>query len=108
MDELKKRKLAEMDEMKKSAYTNALRALSETGTSPTAPPVQVAETKDVITDFLKKRGYKNREELPPMESAMGGRGFDPYDLEKLKEEEEMRVAGRIFTPGQGWKTLPKG
>jgi hypothetical protein len=105
MDDYKKKRIM-MDDPSKMAYTNALRSLAETGGSPTMPP-QVADTKDVITDFLKKRGYKNREEIPPMESAMGGRGIDPYDLEKLKEEEEMRVAGRIFTPGQGWKPGPR-
>lgn len=92
------------EEMKRTAYLEALRKMAGMGST---PPAQVADTGGVISDFIKKqrgRGGGLMEPSPTMDSAMSE---DPYDLlRKQKERDEM--AGRIFTPGQGWKTLPRG
>lgn len=90
------------DELKKQMYLKALENLS--GQQSPTPQAQVADTGGVIADFIKKRrGGKLMEHAPALDQASN----DPYDLLKLKEEEN-KQAGRIFTPGQGWKTLPRG
>jgi hypothetical protein len=72
---------------------------------------QVADTSDIIRDFIKKGRPKMQDPMMPSEQAFGGMGSmgeDPYDLQKLKDEEDMKVAGRLFNPRTGWQTLPKG
>lgn len=89
------------EEMKKNAYLEALRKMAGMGSMPTP---QVADTGSVISDFIKKqRGRRSEEVIPGMDAAMSE---DPYELLKKQQRDEM--AGRIFTPGVGWRTLPRG
>ena len=92
------------DELRRQAYLKALQNLSGEG----MPSPLGANPNDLAGRvFTPGQGWKpgprssRVEELPGMQ-AQADMPADPYDLLKLKEEQD-KMAGRVFTPGVGWK-----